>query len=184
MTSAQWKQHLANQYQAMCAFQENDLFGWRIAPGQQVPYVTSYIVTYTVKTMVMKGDCLMPQMQTVVRIDLPASERDCIRAQVIGGEVPFSPNIYSNGWISAGGYHGGLTALWTLVIIIGRIIAFDPAVTNPESPSNSAAARDWKQKQAAGQLPYPCGRVDFPSPAGYSPRKNRNPSAVERRIGV
>lgn len=167
MTSAQWKQRIANQYWAMCAFRTNDLFSWAIAPGQKAPHVTSYIVTYNVKTLVMVNDKLVPQMRTVVQIDMPASEHDRPTARVIEGLTPFSPNIYVNGKVCVGNLEEKNFILWRFVVKLGKLIAFDPGVTNPDSPANGAAATDWKQKQSKLIKPYPCGRIDFPHPVGY-----------------
>lgn len=57
--------------------------------------------------------------------------------------------------------------LWKLVINIGKVLAFDPAHTNPNSPANGDAASDWKAKQSGIRKHYPCGNINFPHPAGY-----------------
>ena len=52
------------------------------------------------------------------------------------------------------------------VIRLGKVLAFSPDCTNPNSAANPAAAADWNQKMRTSK-PYPCGRVDFPHPVGY-----------------
>lgn len=169
MTMAQWNQRIENQYRAMCAFPICDLFSWKIAPGQSVPRVKSYIITYRVKTMVMDGGRLRSQERTVIRIDMPDTPNSAPTARVVEGKVPFHPNFYVDGRLCPGNMWVTDPILWKFVIKIGQVIAFDPQHTNPASPANREAAEDWNRKQtlASFRKPYPCGRTDFPHPVGY-----------------
>ncbi len=167
MTAAQWNMRIKNEYNTMCLFPICSLFSWKIAPGQNPPMVRSYLVTYRVKTIVKDGGRLKPQERTVVRISLPDSPGSDPMAQIIEGHVPYHPNWYDNGRLCNGDMWEKDPILWKYVINIGRTLAFDPAVTNPDSPANGEAAANWKVKQKRTRKPYPCGRTDFPHPMGY-----------------
>ena len=167
MTAAQWRRRIENNYKAMCAFPFNPLFSWSVAPGETPPHVMSYDITYNVTTKVESGFALTDQNRTKVRITLPDSPNGAPSVTVIGGKIPFSPNIYPSGNFCLGDIWEKEPILWKLVIDVGRIIAFDPERTNPSSPANLVAAHDWIKKQSARKKPYPCGRTDFPRPIGY-----------------
>jgi hypothetical protein len=168
MTAAQWHTRQENEYRAMCAFPINPLFSWKIAPGQRVPRCTQYLVTYNVKTMVLDGNKLKPQKKTEVLITLSDSPGGTPTAKIVGGEVPFHPNIhYPGGKICLGNIWKNDPLLHKLVINIGRLLAFDPTITNPKDPANKVAADDWIAKQSSPRKPYPCGNTNFPHPVGY-----------------
>lgn len=167
MSAAQWNLRLENEYRAMCAFPINSLFSWKIAAGQSTPRVKSYIITYYVKTMVKGHIGLKVQDKTEVLITMSDSPGGAPTAKIIGGSIPYHPNIYTNGNFCLGDMWALEPILWKLVINIGRVLAFDPARTNPGSPANSDAASDWKVKQSGFRKHYPCGRTDFPHPMGY-----------------
>lgn len=125
MTAAQWNLRLENQYREMCAFPINNLFSWKVAPGQDIPRCKAYLVTYNVRTMVKDGARLKPQERTEVLYTLPDSPSGAPEAHIVGGSIPFHPNIYRNGsfclgdiWINCG------ERLWKLVIDIGKVLAF------------------------------------------------------------
>lgn len=166
MSAAQWNLRLSNEYQAMCAFPLNPLFSWQIAPGEKPPCVKDYLVTYNVKTMVMKDGKLKPQYQTTVRITMPDSPGSAPTVRIVRGIVPYHPNIYTNGNFCLGDmWNEGI--LWKLLIKIARVLAFDPMYTNPDSPANRDAANDWRLKMSRIRKPYPCGETNFPHPVGY-----------------
>lgn len=167
MSAANWSMRLENEYRAMCAFPINSLFSWKIAPGQTTPRVRAYVVTYNVKTMVREGNSLRPQNRTEVLITLPDDPGSAPTARITGGSVPFHPNIWANGNFCMGNIWDNEPILWKLVINIGKVLAFDPAHTNPSSPANGDAARDWNTKQSGRSKPYPCGKINFPHPVGY-----------------
>lgn len=167
MSAAQWNLRLSNEYRAMCAFPISSLFSWKIAPGQSTPRVKAYIVTYNIKTMVKDSGRIKPQNKTEVLITMSDSPGGAPTAKIIGGIIPFHPNIYSNGNFCLGDMWAKEPILWKLVINIGKVLAFDPTHTNPDSPANGEAASDWRAKQSGIRKPYPCGRIDFPHPVGY-----------------
>lgn len=167
MSAKQWNLRLSNEYGAMCAFPFNTLFSWKIAPGQSTPRVKAYIVTYNVKTMVKDGGRIIPQNKTEVLITMSDSPGGAPTVKIIGGSIPFHPNIYANGNICLGDLWEKEPILWKLVINIGKVLAFAPACTNPNSPANGEAASDWQKKQSGIRKHYPCGRIDFPHPVGY-----------------
>ena len=167
MTAAQWNLRQENEYKAMCAFPINKLFSWKVASGQSVPRCKAYRITYNVKTMVKDGGRLKPQEKTEVIITLSDSPGGAPTARFVGGYVPFHPNIYSNGNFCLGDMWAKEPILWKLVINIGKVLAFDPSHTNPNSPANGDAASDWKTKQSGVRKYYPCGNINFPHPVGY-----------------
>lgn len=167
MSAAQWNLRLENEYKAMCAFPINSLFSWKISPGQKPPRVMEYRITYYVRTMVKDGGNMKAQTRTEVLISLPDSPGSAPTARIVGGAIPFHPNIYSNGNFCLGDMWAKEPFLWKLVINIGKVLSFDPAHTNPNSPANGNAASDWKIKQSGLRKPYPTGRIDFPHPKGY-----------------
>ncbi len=167
MTAAQWNLRLENEYKAMCAFPINTLFSWKIANGQSRPRVRAYHITYNVKTKVKTGDRLRDQEKTEVLITMSDSPGGAPNARIVGGEIPYHPNIYSSGNFCLGDMWSKEPILWKLVINIGKVLAFDPAHTNPNSPANGEAATDWKRRQIGNKGPYPCGNINFPHPLGY-----------------
>ena len=167
LTASQWNLRLENEYNAMCAFPICDLFSWKIAPGQTTPRVRSYIITYYVKTMVKPGTHIKDQVRTVVRIDLPEDPNSAPLTRIIEGDIPYHPNWYRNGNLCNGDMWAKDPILWRYVINIGRVLAFDPGVTNPKSAANSDAAAYWEKKNNGLRKPRPYGRTDFPHPRGY-----------------
>lgn len=167
ISAAQWNLRLQNEYKAMCAFPVNSLFSWKLSPGQKPPLVHSYRVTYHVKTMIRENGDLKPQNTTVVEITMPDSPGAAPNARIVGGAIPFHPNIYTSGKFCLGDMWAKEPILWKLVINIGRVLAFDPARTNTSSPANPEANTSWKAMQAKVRKPYPCGCTNFPHPVGY-----------------
>lgn len=167
MSTAQWNLRLESEYKAMCAFPITNLFSWKLEPGQKVPRVKAYRITYNVKTMVKIDGHMKVQEKTEVLITLPDSPGGAPVAKIVGGLIPFHPNIYTCGNFCIGNMWNKEPVLWKLVINIGKVLAFDPAHTNPDSPANGKAASDWNEKQSRIHKPYPCGRIDFPHPVGY-----------------
>ena len=167
MSAASWKTRLENEYEVMCNFPINTMFSWRIAPNQSVPHVKIYFVKYHVTTKVKQGGKLINQNTTEVKITMPENPGAAPAVHIIGGAIPFHPNIYTNGSFCLGDIGGNEPNIWKLVINLGRILAFDPARTNPNSPANGEAAADWKRKQSGIVKHYPCGKIDFPHPMGY-----------------
>lgn len=167
MSAAQWGLRLENEYGAMCAFPINRLFAWEVAPGQKTPRCRAYLITYHVRTMIKDDAELKPQETTKVLITLPDDPSSAPTARIVGGRIPFHPNIYESGNICLGSIWKNEPRLWKLVVNIGKVLAFDPAHTNPDSPANKDAALDWKTRQAVKNKPYPCGNINFPHPMGY-----------------
>jgi hypothetical protein len=167
ITAAQWHLRQENEYRAMCAFPINPLFSWKIAPGQRVPRCKEYLITYNVKTMVLDGGKLKPQKKTEVLIKLSDDPGGKPTAKIVGGRIPFHPNIYPDGNFCLGDLWETDSRLFMLVIKLGKVLAFDPAHTNPRSPANPDAAIDWNAKQSGLRKPYPCGSINFPHPVGY-----------------
>ncbi len=169
LTTSEMRLRLENEYHAMCAFPVNSLFTWRIAPGQTVPRVKSYIITYNIRTKVRDGGRERFQEKTTVRIDYPEDINNAPIVNIIEGKVPFVPNWWENGRLCPGNMWEKDKRLWMFVIKVGKVLAMDPAYTNPDSPANHIAASDWKDKERKHLINklYPCGRTDFPHPAGY-----------------
>lgn len=167
MTAAQWNMRLENEYKAMCAFPVNSLFSWKIADNQTTPRVKAYLVTYRVKTMVKVNGRLKAQNETQVLITLPDSPSGTPTAKIVSGQIPYHPNIYTNGNFCIGNIWSTEPILWKFVINLGKVLAFDPAHTAPGDAANRDAAADWNRKQARPVKPYPCGSINFPHPVGY-----------------
>lgn len=98
------------------------------------------IELHNVKTMVKDGNKLKPQEKTEVLITLSDNPGGAPTARIVGGSIPFHPNIYSNGNFCLGDMWAKEPILWKLVINIGKVLAFDPAHTNPNSPANGDAS--------------------------------------------
>lgn len=163
MTARQWELRLGNEYEELCRIPFNTLFSWKRADSQWPP--RQYIVDYHVTTMVKDpSGHLVKQDKTTVTITMPSAPNATPKASVIKGQVPYNPNIYSSGDFCLGNLWAREPHLWKLVINIGRVLAFDPARVDPNSPANPLAAADWKQKQSRRNPPYPCGRTEFPHP--------------------
>ena len=167
MSAAQWNEKLRQEYEAMCAFPINGLFSWKVERGQRPPRVMAYRVTYKVRTLVKDGNVLRPQRWTEVLITIPDSPGATPTASIVGGGIPFHPNIYTSGTFCLGDMWVKEPHLWKLVINIGKVLAFDPIHTNPKSAANGAAATDWIKKQSGTHKYYPCGNINFPHPKGY-----------------
>ncbi len=168
MTAAQQNYRLKHEYQAMCAFPINNLFTWKIAPGQTPPRIHSYLVTYHVYTMIKENGKSKKSLETIeLLITLGDNPSGIPTVRIIRGKIPFHPNIYLNGSFCLGDLWLKEPFLWKLVINLGKVLAFDPAHTNPDSPANAEAAQDWKIKQSGIRKPYPCGDLNYPHPAGY-----------------
>ncbi len=165
-----WNLRLRHEFEAMQAFPICDLFSWKVESCQKPPVVKAYRVTYHVKTMICSSDgTLRPQFRTEVLITMPENPADKPTARIVGGAIPYHPNIYPNGDFCIGNFWEKDPSLWHLVIRLGKVLAFSPDCTNPNSPANPAAAADWNQKMCTSsrRKPYPCGRTDFPHPIGY-----------------
>ena len=167
ISASTWNLRLSHEFEAMQAFPVCDLFSWKIEPRQKPPAVKAYRVTYNVKTMIRSPDgTLCPQFRTEALITMPENPAGKPAARIVGGAIPFHPNVYPNGDVCIGDFWEKDPSLWHLVIRLGKVLAFSPDCTNPNSAANPAAAADWNQKMRTSK-PYPCGRVDFPHPVGY-----------------
>lgn len=171
ISASAWNSRLRHELEAMQAFPIStcDLFSWKIEPNEKPPVVKAYRIIYYVKTMIYAGGALRPQLRTEVLITMPENPAGKPTARIVGGAIPYHPNIYPNGDFCIGDFWEKDPRLWHLVIRIGKVLAFSPDCTNPDSPANPAAAADWKQKMCTSsrRKPYPCGRTDFPHPVGY-----------------
>lgn len=165
VTAATRKSRLQAEYEAMCALPFNSLFTWKIGPGQTPPYVTKYIVTYNNPTIVKIGHMVRRQEKTIIQIEINPETLPggAPVARVIDGQVPFHPNWYASGNLCSGNIWNTNMWIWEYAIKIGRVLAFDPAVTNPGSAANGEAATYWHLHARS----FPCGRTDFPHPKGY-----------------
>lgn len=166
ITASARKSRLKAEYEAMCALPFNSLFTWKLGPGQRAPYVTQYIITYNNPTMVQgPRGAIKTQAKTTVQIDINS---DCFptgapTARIIEGQVPFHPNWYTSGNVCNGNIWHTNMWIWEYAIKIGRVLAFDPVVTNPGSPANGNAVPYWNSHVRS----FPCGRTNFPHPKGY-----------------
>lgn len=167
MSAAQWNLRLEHEYEAMCHFPFNNLFSWKIAPGQRAPRVKAYIVTYYVKTAINEVGNIKPQNKTEVLITLSDSPDAAPTVKIIGGKVPYLPNIFTSGKFCLGTMWAAEPHIWMLVINIGRILALDSVRTNPGSPANSNAALDWNNKTTQLYKFRPRNNINFPHPVGY-----------------
>ena len=167
MSATQWNLRLENEYRAMCAFPINSLFSWKAAPGQRTPRVKAYIVTYNIKTPIKDGHRFEAQEHTDVLITMSDSPGGAPTAKIVGGDVPFLPNLYINGNFCLGDLWCKEPILWKLVINIGRVLAMDPERTNPNSPANGTAATDWTNKRSGIHKFSQYKKVKFPHPVGY-----------------
>lgn len=168
MSASQWHMRIENQYHAMCAFPFNRHFSWRVAEGQRTPRVMAYKVTYYVKTPVMVNGTLQEQEKTEVLITMSDSPGGAPAAKIISGKIPYLPNLYTSGNFCLGNIWAGEPILWKLVINIGRLLTLDAGKTNPRSPANSSAARDWDDRTSAlYKLRTTQNKVHFPNPVGY-----------------
>ena len=167
ISASTWNLRLSHEFEAMQAFPVCDLFSWKIEPRQKPPAVKAYRVTYNVKTMIRSPDgTLCPQFRTEALITMPENPAGKPAARIVGGAIPFHPNVYPNGDFCIGDFWEKDPSLWHLVIRLGKVLAFSPDCTNPNSAANPAAAADWNQKMRTSK-PDPGGRVDGPHPVGY-----------------
>lgn len=160
------KARLKAEYEAMCALPYTGLFSWKLAPGQKAPYVTQYLITYNNKTLVKgPGGIVKTQMSTTVQISINPDvfPTNAPIARVVSGAVPFHPNWWENGNVCNGNIWNVDMWIWQYAIKIGRVLAFDPSVTNIGSPANRDAIPYWN----AHLRSFPCGRINFPHPKGY-----------------
>lgn len=166
ITAASRKSRAIAEYDAMCSIPINPLFAWKPAPGQKPPYVTSYIVTYNNKTLVKASSgSIVPQLKTTVQIDINPDTFPigAPTARVVAGTVPYHPNWWENGYVCNGNIWHTDMWLWQYIIKIGRVLAFDPAVTNTGSPANPASVSYWN----AHIRDFPCGRINYAHPKGF-----------------
>ena len=162
------KLRLQNEYKELLKVPKTPLYDWTIEPGEEAPYVRSYIITYHVKTLVMNGAKLDWQYETAVRISKD-SLNEPWKAKVVRGSVPFHPDIWPNGRFS-GGYGMDDPTMWLYEAInfIGKTLRFQPDLINAPSPSNRDAAAYWLKhkddKDEDGNRLFPTESEEFPVP--------------------
>lgn len=153
-----------NEYKAMCAMPYSPIISWKLAPGCTRDNPTAYIVTYHNPTLVKPGSVVKKQDVTTVRINLPDDFPDSSPSVlVVEGDVPWHVNWWRDGRMCTGNIWSINMWLYQFVSKVGRVLAFDESVTNPNSPANRDAIPYWETHKRE----FPCGRIDFPRPRGY-----------------
>ena len=140
--------YLAAQYEGAMRLNapENDLYTVRPAPGEEVPRVKRWLLTYRGPTLVKRADgTIGRQMETVVQIELGDAPEEPMRATVVAGRTPFHPN-----WAPEGAMHNG--PLWLPSVTLADYIAFvcetlqfQPHLIDPGTAVNEEA---WGYCQA------------------------------------
>lgn len=114
------------------------------------------------------------QRGITLRIDTPA--RYPFERPVVTVETPvFHPNVFPSGVVCQGQQWLPSEGMDLFVLRIARLLAFDPAFTNPASPANRVAA-DWYLKlRSRAPQSFPSDRVDL---AAASPDDPGSPARV------
>lgn len=99
---------------------------------------------------------------TKVVIDLSGYPFGRIKANCITMPQPYHPNWFEGGgWCQITGNSRVSDTLAELVIRMAKTIQFVPAVTNPGSAANGAAA-DWWEKNLRRSGYFPCDNTPIP----------------------
>ncbi len=85
-----------------------------------MPYVSSYLVTYHVKTLIKKENKLGWQKDTTVRISKSAINEPWA-VTVTEGSVPFNPNWWPSGRMDTGDMSDPMKWLYDVINFIGKI---------------------------------------------------------------
>lgn len=147
MSESVFEMRLRNEYDDLVKRTKNaryKLFDVVPAPGQKIPYVTTYHVTYHVPTWVMENDRLIRQNETVVEVrkcDLDSA----LHAKVIRGRIPYHPNWYpTTGSICNGdAADNGSIAIYDYLCFVCGVLQFKEIWINPNSPANIPARDYW-----------------------------------------
>lgn len=163
------KIRLQNEYNRFLEVPKTRLYDWKAAPGETVPYVKNYIITYHIRTLVQNKDGgLEWQNETTVKIS-KASIREPWAVVVTEGKVPYHPNWWPHGSVCRGnGMDNPEMWLYEAVNFVGRLLQFQPDVINPNSPANVDANNYWlkhkNDKDASGKRIFPTDSTVFPLP--------------------
>ena len=170
MNAEQQRQaRLMNEYNELQKLPKNSpVYTVVPSPGQRVPYVTSYDVTYTIPTYVDNGR--NKQQRTVVRVTLgntwPQSRPG---VTVIEGKTPFHVNWFTNGDLCTGNNWVPTMWLYEFFGFIGRVLQYQHSVVNVESPANTAAIPFYNEHRYRD---LPTDNRPMPSPGAAAPAKH------------
>jgi ubiquitin-protein ligase len=136
------------------------IIAWEPLVGSP-PHVDSYSLTVKVRTIVGPG----PHYgnETRLRLDLPAAYpfKAAPVIHALGQPYPYHPNWFADGrWCY--GKWAPQEGLGQHVIRMVRILQFDPAITNLNSPANGPATSWWSQMLNRGL--FPSDRQILPDP--------------------
>ena len=148
MNTVAYKTRLANEYAHTMKLNEasGGMISVRPAPGENIPYVKKYHVTYNIPTYISGGLLPKKQDRTVVEVSVTALNT-APRAKVVAGlsQVPFHPNWYNHGSVCNGtGWEGKEMWLSDYICFVGELLQFKASRINPNSPANHAANDWWK----------------------------------------
>ena len=141
-----FEMRLRNEYDNLVKCTKNaryKLFDVVPAPGQTIPYVTTYHVTYHVPTWIMENNKLLKQKETVIEV-YKKGLTSALHAQVIRGKIPYHPNWYLNGTVCNGNAaDGGSLTLYDYMCFVCGVLQFKEVWINPHSPANTSARDYW-----------------------------------------
>lgn len=141
------KLRLKNEYaKVQAVFQNNEVYVILPAPGEELPYVQKYWVTYKIPTFIDYGKRLQSQIK--IEIDIPDSfPVGSPRAHVIEGKVPFHVHIWENGYIDNGGFWNHDKWIYDYIIFLGKTLSYNAKYVNVNSPSNMKAVQFFNENR-------------------------------------
>ncbi len=171
------KLRLESEYNELRKVPQTKLYDWAIAPGETIPYVSSYLVTYHIRTLVKKEGKLEWQNDTTVCISKSAIDKPWA-ATVKKGAVPYHPNWWPSGNVCVGnGMDDPEMWLYEAINFVGKLLQFQPDVINPRSPANGDANTYWLAHKndvdrRNGRHFFPTDSTVFPIPGarGEAPK--------------
>ncbi len=141
----------------------NDLKSLESIRSQSIHWVasdtssTKFLITFNIRSIVGLENGV-PQFSDkhVVEVQIPANYplESPIAKMAKGYKPPFHPNFFSSGSICTQSNNWmPVESLAVFVIRLARMFQFDPAITNPESAANSAAADWYRLNKGSGLFP-------------------------------
>ena len=143
MAETQWQIYLKNEYNNTMnvADANKDLISVEPDKGENVPYVTNYLVTFKVPTWVKPGRTIKKQNSTVVRITL--QDKDVPHAHVVKGDIPYHTNWFTNGLVCNGHAVVPRMRVVDYIIFVLELLQFKAQRIDVTSAANGEAASYW-----------------------------------------
>ena len=140
---------LKNDYVEMTNIR-GQIVQWRPINGTP-PFVTSYEVTLSVRTLVDSSSTM--RANHVVRVELPEGYPVSPPAIVmVTRPKPFHPNWYPDGRYCYGSWDIA-EGLGHHIVRMIRTLQFDPEITDPNSPADGSARDYYVANARSGQFP-------------------------------